>query len=34
VNREEVERLLKKVTDGNAALTAEERAVLERFSRR
>lgn len=33
VNREEVERLLKKVAEGNAALTAEERAVLERFSR-
>lgn len=34
VNREEVERLLKKVGEGNAGLTAEERAVLERFSRR
>ena len=34
VNREEVEKLLKKVAEGNAALTAEERAVLERFSRR
>jgi membrane associated rhomboid family serine protease len=34
VNREEVERLLKKVTEGHVALSAEERAVLERFSRR
>jgi hypothetical protein len=34
VNREELERLLKKVAEGNGALTAEERAVLERFSRR
>lgn len=34
VNREEVERLLKKLADGNAALTAEERAALDRFSGR
>lgn len=34
VNREEIERLLRKVAAGNPALTADERAVLERFSRR
>jgi membrane associated rhomboid family serine protease len=34
VNREEVERLLKRAAGGAAGLTAEERAVLERFSRR